>query len=68
MVFDDRPSGIIGRVQYNPDLFAVSTMSRLVEHYQTVLEAVLANPLQRLSELPRFELTEPFVNVGVSGS
>lgn len=68
MVFDDRPSGIIGRVQYNPDLFAASTMSRLVEHYQTVLEAVLANPLQHLSELPRFKLTEPFMNVGGSGS
>ncbi len=68
MVFDDRPSGIIGRVQYNPDLFDASTMSRLVEHYQTVLEAVLANPLLRLADLPQFSLTKPFASIGVSGT
>jgi len=68
MVFDDRPSGIIGRVQYNPDLFDASTMSRLVEHYQAVLEAVLADPLKHLSALPQFSLTEPLTNVGVSGT
>ena len=65
MVFDDRPSGIIGRVQYNPDLFDEATMSRLVEHYQATLEAVLADPLQRLSDLPQFKLTESFASVGV---
>jgi hypothetical protein len=58
LVFDDRPQGIIGRVQYNPDLFDVKTMARLVEHYQAVLEVVLANPLLRLSDLPHFRLTE----------
>jgi surfactin family lipopeptide synthetase A len=68
MVFDDRPSGIIGRVQYNPDLFSVSTMSRLVEHYQALLEAVVANPLQRLSELPRFKLTESCMNASIPGA
>jgi surfactin family lipopeptide synthetase A len=54
MVFDDRPSGIIGRVQYNPDLYDAATMSRLVEHYQATLEAVLADPVQALSDLPQF--------------
>ncbi len=68
VVFDDRPSGIIGRVQYNPDLFDALTMSRLVEHYQAVLEAVLADPLQHLSDLPKFRLTEPLTNIGVSGT
>jgi non-ribosomal peptide synthetase component F len=65
LVFDDRPSGIIGRVQYNPDLFDASTIKRLVEHYQLVLEAVIADPLQHLSDLPRFKLTEAFANAGV---
>ena len=67
MVFDDRPSGIIGR-QYNPDLFDASTMSRLVEHYQTVLEAVLSAPSQHLSELPELSLTKPLTSMGVSGT
>jgi hypothetical protein len=64
MVFDDRPSGIIGRVQYNPDLFDAATMSRLVEHYQAILATVLADPLQRISDLPQFKLTESFASVG----
>jgi len=64
MVFDDRPSGMIGRVQYNPDLFDAATMSRLVEHYQATLEAVLADPLQRLSDLPQLKLTDSFASVG----
>jgi surfactin family lipopeptide synthetase A len=64
MVFDDRPSGIIGRVQYNPDLFDAATMSRLVEHYQAILATVLAEPLQRISDLPQFKLTESFASVG----
>jgi surfactin family lipopeptide synthetase A len=68
MVFDDRPSGIIGRVQYNPDLFDSSTIGRLVDHYQAVLEAVVADPSQHLSALPHFRLTKPFTNVGVSGT
>ncbi len=67
MVFDDRPDGIIGRAQYNPDLFAASTMSRFVKHYEAILEAVVTRPLQHLSELPRFQLTELLMNTGVSG-
>jgi surfactin family lipopeptide synthetase A len=63
MVFDDRPGGIIGRIQYNPDLYDAATMSRLVEHYQATLEAVLADPLQPLSHLPQFKLTESLANI-----
>jgi surfactin family lipopeptide synthetase A len=56
LIFDDRPNGIIGRVQYNPDLFDAVRMRRMVEDYQAVLEAVLADPGRRLSELPSFRL------------
>ncbi|MBW4563378.1 MAG: amino acid adenylation domain-containing protein [Mojavia pulchra JT2-VF2] len=54
---DDRPEGLVGYFEYNTDLFDTATIVRLVGHFQTVLEAVVANPTQKLSELPL--LTEP---------
>ena len=56
MVFDDRPAGLIGRVQYNPDLFDKTTMERLVAHYTVLLQLALTAPWQRLSAFPQFRL------------
>jgi surfactin family lipopeptide synthetase A len=47
----DRPKGIMGRAQYNPDLFEEDAVAQTVEHFQGVLESVNANPKQRLSEV-----------------
>ncbi len=49
---DDRPEGLVGYFEYNSDLFDAATITRMVGHFQTVLEAVVANPGQKLSELP----------------
>ncbi|HEY0739451.1 MAG TPA: amino acid adenylation domain-containing protein, partial [Herpetosiphonaceae bacterium] len=38
--------------EYNTDLFDESTIVRLVEHYQTLLRAIVAEPSARLAELP----------------
>jgi len=38
--------------QYNTDLFDEATIARMAGHYQTVLEAIAANPKQPISELP----------------
>ena len=38
--------------QYNTDLFDKATIARMAGHYQTLLEAIVANPNQRISELP----------------
>ncbi|HEY0605743.1 MAG TPA: amino acid adenylation domain-containing protein, partial [Herpetosiphonaceae bacterium] len=38
--------------EYNTDLFDESTIVRLVEHYQTLLRAIVADPAARLAELP----------------
>jgi amino acid adenylation domain-containing protein/non-ribosomal peptide synthase protein (TIGR01720 family) len=43
---------LTGRFEYNQDLFDSSTVHRMVGHWQTLLEAIVANPNQRLSELP----------------
>ena len=49
---DDRPEGIIGYIEYRTDLFAAATITRTIEHLRTLLEGIIANPEQRISELP----------------
>lgn len=49
---DDRPEGIIGRFEYNADLFEEATIVRMMEHFRTLLEGLAADPGQRVSELP----------------
>lgn len=51
LAFIDRPDGIIGRVQYNTDLFEAETITRLLKHFQQLLETLSADPAQRLSEV-----------------
>ncbi|MEM8777888.1 MAG: amino acid adenylation domain-containing protein, partial [Cyanobacteria bacterium P01_G01_bin.49] len=45
-------SGLVGKFEYNTDLFEQSTIQRMVGHWQTLLSGVVANPKQRLSDLP----------------
>ncbi|SRR5579871_5503158 len=51
LVWDRRPGGIIGRVQYNPDLFEPSAILRLLEHQQQILTQFTSNPNRLLSQL-----------------
>jgi len=46
------PEGLSGQFEYSTDLFEAATIARLARHFQTLLEGVVANPDQRLSELP----------------
>jgi len=39
-------------LEYNTDLFKPATVRRMSDHFQTLLEGMVANPEQRLSELP----------------
>ncbi|BAZ08945.1 amino acid adenylation domain protein [Calothrix sp. NIES-4071] len=45
-------SGLIGELEYNTDLFDDVTIARMVGHFQTLLESIVANPDQQISELP----------------
>ncbi|MCT7964314.1 amino acid adenylation domain-containing protein [Laspinema sp. D1] len=38
--------------QYNTDLFDEATIARMAGHYQTLLEGIVSNPQQKISELP----------------
>lgn len=49
---DDRPEGLIGRFEYNTDLFDEATIARMVEHWRTLLAGIVANPGAHLADLP----------------
>jgi len=43
---------ILGVFKYNTDLFDVATIARMTGHLQTLLKGIIADPGQRLSDLP----------------
>ncbi|MEH2043176.1 AMP-binding protein [Nostoc sp.] len=48
----DTPEGLKASFEYKTDLFDAATISRMVGHFQTLLEGIVANPNQRLTDLP----------------
>jgi amino acid adenylation domain-containing protein len=44
--------GLRGQVIYSTDLFDDTTITRMLGHFQTLLESIVANPEQHLCELP----------------
>lgn len=52
-VWDDRPGGLLGRVQYNPDIFDKGVILALIEDFRGMLEKLIQNPRQRISDLCR---------------
>ena len=48
----DEQQGFKAKVQYNTDLFDALTIIRFLGHFQTLLEGIVADPDQRISELP----------------
>ncbi|MBZ5679772.1 MAG: amino acid adenylation domain-containing protein [Acidobacteriia bacterium] len=50
-VLDDRAEGLQGRVIYGTDLFDSGTITRMIGHWQTLLESIVTNPDCRVSAL-----------------
>ena len=48
----DKEQELTGTIEYNCDLFDAATIRRMLGHFQTLLEGIVANPEQRLSGLP----------------
>lgn len=48
----EKPEGLSCEFEYNTDLFNADRIERMAAHLQVLLEGVVANPEQRLSELP----------------
>ncbi|MEB3279243.1 MAG: amino acid adenylation domain-containing protein [Lyngbya sp.] len=45
------PEGLVGVWEYNTDLFNRSTIERMAGHFFTLLEGIIANPQQQISQL-----------------
>ncbi|MEH1952720.1 amino acid adenylation domain-containing protein [Nostoc sp.] len=49
---EETSEGIKGGIEYNTDLFDATTIARMLGHFQTLLEGIVANPEQHISDLP----------------
>ncbi|HYO59953.1 amino acid adenylation domain-containing protein, partial [Archangium sp.] len=49
---DTEKGTVEGAWEYNTDLFDASTIARLAAHYERLLQAIVAHPEQRITELP----------------
>jgi len=52
LITEETADGLLVAAEYNTDLFDTDTIARLLTHYRRVLEAVLARPILRLSQVP----------------
>ncbi len=58
LVMREQDEGLGMVFDYNADLFAPSTIARMLGHFQTLLEGIVANPDQRISDLPLLTAAE----------
>jgi amino acid adenylation domain-containing protein len=58
MLVDESDQGINFGLEYNTDLFDHSTITHMLGHFQTLLEDIVADSQQRLSELSLLTATE----------
>ncbi|MDZ8187534.1 MAG: amino acid adenylation domain-containing protein [Nostoc sp. ChiSLP02] len=49
-------AGISGNLEYSTDLFKAETIALMVEHFSTLLESIVSNPDQTISNLPLLTL------------
>ncbi len=52
LFMSQHPEYLSGVFEYNTDLFDASTIARMLDHFQRLLEGIVADPDQRLSALP----------------
>jgi len=58
LMLTETPQGLTGELEYKTELFAAETIERMALHYQHLLEGVVANPQERIRELPLLTTTE----------
>ncbi|MCC5659230.1 amino acid adenylation domain-containing protein [Nostoc sp. XA010] len=52
LLMQNTAAGLVGVWEYSTNLFDASTIERLTEHFVTLLEGIVANPQQKISQLP----------------
>jgi amino acid adenylation domain-containing protein/thioester reductase-like protein/FkbM family methyltransferase len=58
LIMQNSPTGLVGLWEYSTDLFDASTIDRMTSHFVTLLEGIVANPQERISQLPLLTQTE----------
>ncbi|MEH1820713.1 MAG: amino acid adenylation domain-containing protein [Nostoc sp.] len=51
LFIEDDEQGLVATCEYNTDLFNADTITRMLGHFQTLLESIVSNPEQRISDL-----------------
>ena len=57
-MMEELNGSLFGALQYNNDLFDASTITRLGQHWQQLLTAIINAPTTRLSDLPLLTAAE----------
>ncbi len=52
LLMENTATGLVGWWEYNTDLFDGSTIERMTGHFVTLLSGIVANPEERISQLP----------------
>jgi amino acid adenylation domain-containing protein len=52
LLMHESSEGLAGRLEYSTDLFDAATATRLLRHFQVLLEGVVADPARPISKLP----------------
>ena len=52
LAMQNTSTGLMGVWEYNTDLFDASTIERMTGHFVTLLESIITNPQQPISQLP----------------
>jgi non-ribosomal peptide synthetase component F/acyl carrier protein len=51
LMMEESGFGLSGHIEYNSDLFDRLTIQRLISHFQTLIEGIVENPKQSVSQL-----------------
>jgi amino acid adenylation domain-containing protein len=49
---EETEMGLTGAWEYNSNLFDLATITRMAQHFQTLLEGIVTNPQQKIAQLP----------------
>ncbi|GAA6624132.1 amino acid adenylation domain-containing protein [Scytonema sp. NUACC26] len=58
LFMEDSEQGLVATGEYNTDLFNADTITRMLGHFQTMLEGIIANPNNAIVDLPLLTASE----------
>ncbi|EDN69144.1 non-ribosomal peptide synthetase [Beggiatoa sp. PS] len=58
LYINETSHGLLGVLEYNTDLFERARIKRMIGHFQTLIEGIVANPQQPIHQLPLLTTAE----------